>query len=66
MLEVTVVDQPECAQTISSHAKVLLASMVGSVVEWYDFLVYGTASALVFNKIFFPFAAPETAGEEVD
>jgi MHS family shikimate/dehydroshikimate transporter-like MFS transporter len=59
MLDVTVADQHESAQTISSHTKVLLASIVGSVVEWYDFLVYGTASALVFNKIFFPSLAPE-------
>lgn len=34
--------------------KVLIASIIGSIVEWYDFLVYGTASALVFNKLFFP------------
>jgi MFS family permease len=29
------------------------ASMVGSIFEWYDFYLYGTATALVFNKIFF-------------
>jgi MFS family permease len=31
-----------------------LASAVGNTIELYDFLLYGTASALVFNKIFFP------------
>jgi MFS transporter, MHS family, shikimate and dehydroshikimate transport protein len=33
--------------------RVLISSFVGSVVEWYDYLLFGTASALVFNKIFF-------------
>ena len=32
----------------------LAASSVGTVLEWYDFALYGAASALVFNKIFFP------------
>ncbi|HZF31468.1 MAG TPA: MFS transporter [Gammaproteobacteria bacterium] len=31
-----------------------LASMVGTSIEWYDFFVFGTASALVFNRLFFP------------
>lgn len=31
-----------------------LASMVGTTIEWYDFFLYGTAAALIFNKIFFP------------
>jgi metabolite-proton symporter len=36
------------------RSKVLLASMVGIAIEWYDFFLYGTAAALVFNKLFFP------------
>lgn len=32
----------------------VFASAVGTFVEWYDFFLYGTASALVFNKLFFP------------
>ena len=35
-------------------AKILLASLVGSVIEWYDFYLYGTATGLVFSTLFFP------------
>jgi MHS family shikimate/dehydroshikimate transporter-like MFS transporter len=30
------------------------ASLIGSTIEWYDFYIYATAVALVFNQIFFP------------
>lgn len=33
--------------------KVVAASMIGSVAEWYEFFLYGTASALVFGELFF-------------
>jgi len=33
---------------------VALASLVGTSIEWYDFFLYNTAAALVFNKLFFP------------
>lgn len=33
--------------------RVVVASMAGTVVEWYEFFLYGTAATLVFNKIFF-------------
>ncbi|WP_256234738.1 MFS transporter [Bacillus sp. EB600] len=44
------------AQTIDkkTRVKALVASAIGSSVEWYDFFLYGTMSALVFNKLFFP------------
>lgn len=33
--------------------KVLIASLVGSSIEWFDYFLYGTVAALVFNKVFF-------------
>lgn len=40
--------------------RVVAASAIGTTVEWYDFLLYGTAAALVFNKVFFPRSDPLT------
>jgi len=33
---------------------VAAASLIGTTIEWYDFFLYNTAAALVFNKLFFP------------
>ena len=41
-----------------AHRRVLMASAVGSALEWYDFFIYGTAAALVFGQIFFPKSDP--------
>ena len=38
--------------------KVVTASFIGTTIEWYDFFLYGTAAALVFNELFFPDAEP--------
>lgn len=34
--------------------RVIAASMIGTTIEWYDFFLYGSASALIFNRLFFP------------
>ncbi|WP_406724514.1 MFS transporter [Streptomyces sp. GD-15H] len=44
----------------NSLSRIVIASTVGSAIEWYDFFIYGAAAALVFNKLFFPSADPLT------
>jgi metabolite-proton symporter len=41
-------------------AKAVIASAVGTTIEWYDFFLYGVAAALVFPRIFFPASNPFT------
>ncbi len=42
------------ASSDASIRKVAIASFIGTTIEWYDFFLYGTASALVFGQLFFP------------
>ncbi|MFI5615027.1 MFS transporter [Amycolatopsis sp. NPDC051903] len=44
--------------TPASLWRTVAASVIGTVAEYYDFFIYGTASALVFNKVFFPSVSP--------
>ena len=48
----------ESTSTTTELKRVVVSSVIGTAVEWYDFLVYGTATALVFNKLFFPLSDP--------
>jgi len=45
---------PAATPPRSEIIKVAFASLIGTSIEWYDFFLYGTAAALVFNKLFFP------------
>lgn len=42
------------ARPPSSVRRIIVASLIGTSLEWYDFFIYGPAAALVFNKLFFP------------
>jgi metabolite-proton symporter len=39
---------------------VIVASVIGTSLEWYDFFLYSAAAAVVFNRLFFPNASPVT------
>ncbi|MFE2600243.1 MFS transporter [Streptomyces sp. NPDC059396] len=44
--------------TPRSLKRIVAASLIGTTIEWYDFFLYGSAAALVFNKLFFPDSDP--------
>jgi metabolite-proton symporter len=41
--------------------KAIIASTIGTTIEWYDFFLYGTAAGLIFGKLYFPNSDPLTA-----
>jgi metabolite-proton symporter len=41
--------------------KAVIASTIGTAIEWYDFFLYGTAAGLVFGKLYFPNSNPLSA-----
>ncbi|MER5869731.1 MFS transporter [Streptomyces sp. NPDC002044] len=45
-------------QAPSGIRRIIAASLIGTTIEWYDFFLYGSAAALVFNKLFFPSSEP--------
>jgi len=53
--------KPQIRNAADNSGKIRLvvtASMIGTIIEWYDFFVYGTAAALVFAPLFFSNASP--------
>src|SRR5574340_1515991 len=48
--------------TLKKARKAGIASFIGTTIEWYDFYIYGTASALVFGRVFFPDSLPSGVG----
>ena len=54
----TAADQPFTRLARSQRRRAVVASTVGTMIEWYDFFLYGTAAALDFNKLFFPALDP--------
>ena len=49
------------APTANSAGRVLIASLAGTTIEFFDFYIYATAAVLVFPQLFFPSAQPATA-----
>lgn len=49
---------PTGARPWAGKRRVLASAFVGTTIEWYDYYLYGTAAALVFNGQFFPDASP--------
>lgn len=49
---------PTANQQAKSRRRVLISTYIGTVVEWYDFYLYGAAAALVFGVLFFPDFSP--------
>ncbi|MGW1587856.1 MFS transporter [Streptomyces sp. NPDC002386] len=46
---------------VNPRSRVLIASLIGTTIEFYDFYVYATAAVLVFPSLFFPGGDPATA-----
>ncbi|HVI30118.1 MFS transporter [Hansschlegelia sp.] len=49
------------ADTARHARRAVIASTVGTMIEWYDFYLYGLAAALVFGKLYFPSSDPYAA-----
>jgi metabolite-proton symporter len=65
MSNVAITVSPQSALSAADHSaqlrKAVIASTIGTTIEWYDFFIYGTAAGLIFGKLYFPNADPLTA-----
>ena len=61
MAMATTAGQLPDAEHSAQLRKAVIASTVGTAIEWYDFFLYGTAAGLVFGKLFFPNQDPLSA-----
>ena len=61
MATATMVGELPEAEHSAQLRKAVIASTVGTAIEWYDFFIYGTAAGLVFGKLYFPNEDPLSA-----
>lgn len=54
-------DADDASTPVNSRGKVIVASLVGTAIEFFDFYIYATAAVIVFPHIFFPQGDPTTA-----
>ena len=53
--------RPRAERRVNTPGQVLLASMIGTTIEFFDFYIYATAAVLAFPRLFFPAADPTSA-----
>jgi metabolite-proton symporter len=58
MMPQTYATLPDAAMRRKMLVRAVIASAVGTTIEWYDFFLYGVAAALVFPRLFFPSSDP--------
>jgi len=61
MASLAAYDSLSAAEHSRELRKAVIASAIGTTIEWYDFFLYGTAAGLVFGKLYFPNSHPITA-----
>jgi metabolite-proton symporter len=59
-LDIAATDTGNGSRPTFAAGRIIIASLVGTTIEFYDFYIYGTAAALVIGPIFFPASAPGT------
>ena len=54
-------DRRPAARAVNTPRQILVASLIGTAIEFFDFYIYATAAVLVFPRLFFPASDPATA-----